>query len=169
MSLQRSLINFHFHPGNPGTPQSVKIVTANVPQIRKVTTACSLPLAASPLARVLSRDSLLSPKYESLLAGYKTDFSLTSANKPQSSLVLYLPRFELNRDRKTRCTNSWSNLTLKYNANTFVKVDARIEENCRRTISYLQGYSCLKLHCKKLSNEKHTANTVRYTRRTTLR
>ena len=36
-SLQRSLINFHFHPGNPGTPQSVKIVTANVPQIRKVT------------------------------------------------------------------------------------------------------------------------------------
>ena len=35
-SLQRSLINFHFHPGNPGTPQSVKTVTANVPQIRKV-------------------------------------------------------------------------------------------------------------------------------------
>ena len=27
-SLQRSLINFHFHPGNPGTPQSVKTVTA---------------------------------------------------------------------------------------------------------------------------------------------
>ena len=37
-SLQPSLINFHFHPGNPGTPQSVKTVTANVPQIRKVTT-----------------------------------------------------------------------------------------------------------------------------------
>ena len=41
-SLQRSLLNFHFHPGNPGTPQSVKTVTANVPQIRKVTTACQV-------------------------------------------------------------------------------------------------------------------------------
>ena len=48
-----------------------------------------------------------------------------------------------------------------------MKVDARIEGNCRRTISYLQGYSCLKLQCKKLSNQKHTANTVRNTRRTT--
>ena len=27
-SVQRSLINFHFHPGNPGTLQSVKTVTA---------------------------------------------------------------------------------------------------------------------------------------------
>ena len=42
-------------------------------------------------------------------------------------------------------SNSLSNLTLKCNANTFVKVDAQIEENCRRTISYLQGYSCPKL------------------------
>ena len=42
--LQRSLINSHFHPGNPRTPQSVKIVTANVPQIRKVTTACQVSL-----------------------------------------------------------------------------------------------------------------------------
>ena len=41
-SLQRSLINFHFHPGNHGTPQSVKTVTANMPQIRKVTTACQV-------------------------------------------------------------------------------------------------------------------------------
>ena len=39
-----SLINFHFHPGNPGTPQSMKIVTANVRQIRKVTTACQVSL-----------------------------------------------------------------------------------------------------------------------------
>ena len=30
-----------------------------------------LPLAASPLARPFSRDSLRSPKEESLLAGYK--------------------------------------------------------------------------------------------------
>ena len=41
-SLHRSFINFHFHPGNPETPQSVKTVTANVPQIRKVTTACQV-------------------------------------------------------------------------------------------------------------------------------
>ena len=41
-SLQRSLINFHFHPGNSGTLQSVKTVIANVPQIRKVTTACQV-------------------------------------------------------------------------------------------------------------------------------
>ena len=53
--------------------------------------------------------------------------------------------FEVNRDRRTRCTNSWSNLTLKCNAYTFLRVDTRIEENCRRTISYLQGYSCPKL------------------------
>ena len=33
---------FHFHPGNPGTLQSVKTVTANVPQIRKVKTACQI-------------------------------------------------------------------------------------------------------------------------------
>ena len=38
------LSNFHFHPGSPGTPQSVKIVTANVPQIKKVTTACQVSL-----------------------------------------------------------------------------------------------------------------------------
>ena len=57
-----------------------------------------------------------------------TDFSLTSANtKPQGSLVLYC-KFEV--DRRTHCTNSWSNLTLKCNANTFAKVDAQIEENC---------------------------------------
>ena len=59
-SLQRSLTNFHFHSGNPGTPQSVKTVTANVPQIRKVTTAC----------HAFSRDSFHSPKQESFLAGY---------------------------------------------------------------------------------------------------
>ena len=35
-SLQRSLQNFHFHPAKtPGTTQSVKTVTANMPQIRK--------------------------------------------------------------------------------------------------------------------------------------
>ena len=43
-SLQPSLTNFHFHPRNPGTPQSVKIVTKNVLQIRKVTTACQVSL-----------------------------------------------------------------------------------------------------------------------------
>ena len=74
-------------------------------------------------------------------------------------------KFEVNRDRRTRCTNSWSNLTLKCIANTFVKVDARIEENCRRTIS--AGILPQSFSCKKLSYQKHTANTVRNTRRTT--
>ena len=55
-----------------------------------------------------------------------------------------------------RCTKCWSNLTLKCNANTFVKVDAKIKKECRRTISYLQGYSCPKLYCKKLSNNAET-------------
>ena len=41
--------------------------------------------------------------------------------------------FEVNRDRRTRCTISWSNSTLKCDANTFVKVDAQVEENCRPT------------------------------------
>ena len=53
-------------------------------------------------------------------------------------------------------------------ANTFVKVDAQIEEDCRQTISYLKGYSYLKLYCKKQSNQKPTANIVSTTRRTTL-
>ena len=57
----------------------------------------------------------------------------------------YICKFEVNRDRRTRCTNSWSDLTLKCNAYTFLKVDERREENCRRTISCLQGYSCPKL------------------------
>ena len=55
------------------------------------------------------------------------------------------------------------NLT-ECNANTFVKVDAQIGEECRRTISYLQGYSCPELYCKKQSYQKPTANTVRNTR-----
>ena len=41
-SLQQSLIYFHFPPGNPGTPQSVKTVKANMPQIKTVTTACQV-------------------------------------------------------------------------------------------------------------------------------
>ena len=49
-----------------------------------------------------------------------------------------------------------------------MKFDAQIEENCRRAIHYLQGYSKPKLYCKKLSNQKPTANTVRNARRTTL-
>ena len=34
---------------------------------------------------------------------------------------------------------------LKCNANTFVKFDSQIGENCRRNISYLRGYCCPKL------------------------
>ena len=45
-----------------------------------------------------------------------------------------------------------------------------IEEECRRTISCLKGYSYLKLYHNKLSNQKPTANAVSWsiTRRTTL-
>ena len=46
--------------------------------------------------------------------------------------------------------------------NTFVKADAQIE--CRRTLSYLKGYSYPKLYCKKLNNQKPMANTVSTTR-----
>ena len=68
----------------------------------------------------------------------------------------------------SRWTNSWSNLTLKCNANTFVKIDARIEGKLPADyISYLQGHSCPSFSCKKLNNQKHTANTVRNIRRTT--
>ena len=49
-----------------------------------------------------------------------------------------------------------------------MKFDTQIEENYRRTISYLQGYSSTKLYCRKLGNQKPTANTVRNARRTTL-
>ena len=59
------------------------------------------------------------------------------------ALQFYICNFEVNRDRKTRCPNTWSNLILKCNANTFVKVDAQIEENCRRTISYTSIYFIL--------------------------
>ena len=45
-SLQQSLKNFHFHPGNPGTPQRLKTVTANVAQIRKMTNACQVSLGS---------------------------------------------------------------------------------------------------------------------------
>ena len=44
-------------------------------------------------------------------------------------------------DHTTHLTKFWSNLTLKCCANTFVKVDAQIGEEYRRTIFYLQGYS----------------------------
>ena len=47
------------------------------------------------------------------------------------------------RGRRTRCTKCWSNLTLKCYANTSVKVDTRIEVECRQTISYLKGCSYL--------------------------
>ena len=107
-----------------------------------------------------------------------------SADKPQSSLSLKsIVTVELAAQNA-----HWSNFTSQCNANVFVKVDAQIEEECRRTslwtgslfgeknsnslldqrpvhrlrrtTSYLQGYSCPKRHCKKLS-------TIRNTRRTT--
>ena len=57
-SFQRSLISFHFHPGNPGTLQRVKTVTANMPQIRKVTTACQVSLDSGGRAELFIYKSL---------------------------------------------------------------------------------------------------------------
>ena len=60
-NLQRSLINFHFHPR--ASHQSVKTVTANVPQIRKVTVkfrqprACRIYLFIKSLLQQLSTAS----------------------------------------------------------------------------------------------------------------
>ena len=48
-----------------------------------------------------------------------------------------------------------------------MKVDVQIEENCPRTISW-ESILAQNFSCKKLSNQKPTANTVRNTRRTTL-
>ena len=55
---------------------------------------------------------------------------------------------------KTRCTNSWSSLTLKCNANTFVKVDAQTKENCRQAISHVQGSCCPKLQLQETGLSK---------------
>ena len=83
-----------------------------------------------------------------------TDFSLTSANtKPQGSLVLYC-KFEVNRDRRTRCTNSWSNSTLKCNANTFVKVDAQTERKTADGLSPICR-GTLAIFCKNAVLFKH--------------
>ena len=44
-----------------------------------------------------------------------------------------------------------------------MKVDAQIEEKCRRIISYLQGYSCPKLYCKTWTEKSEpTANTEQF-------
>ena len=61
----------------------------------------------------------------------------------------------------------WDSL-LKCHANTFVKVYAQTEKECRQTSCYLQGYSYTKLYRKKLSTQKPMANTVGFTKRTTL-
>ena len=76
---------------------------------------------------------------------------MTSAKKPRSSLSFIsaslksvvhkmLVRFNLK-------------IRLKCYANRFVKVNAQTEEENRRTISFLRGYSYPKLYCKKLSNQ----------------
>ena len=49
-----------------------------------------------------------------------------------------------------------------------MKVDVQIEENCPRTISW-ESILAQNFSCKKLSNQKPTATTVRNARRTTLR
>ena len=70
--------------------------------------------------------------------------------------ILFDRRLVVTVELFDRCIKCWSNLTLKCNANTFVKVDAKVKKECRWTICYLQGYSCPKLYCKKLSNSAET-------------
>ena len=89
-----------------------------------------------------------------------------SADKPQSSLSLKsIVTVELAAQNA-----HWSNFTLQSNANTFVKVDAQIGEECRADglSPICKDYSCPKRFCKKLNNQKPTAKSVRNTRRTTL-
>ena len=57
-------------------------------------------------------------------------FPPNSPNKPQRSLDLAAQLQVLVKFNLMKCY-----------ANTFVKVDAQIEEECRQTISYLKGYS----------------------------
>ena len=52
---------FSFPLRNPGTPQSVKTVTANVPQIRKVTTACEVSLGSRGRLELFTYKSLSQP------------------------------------------------------------------------------------------------------------
>ena len=85
--------------------------------------------------------------------------------KPGNHLKFYICNFEVNRDRRTRCTNSWSNLTLRCNANTFVKVDTQIEKNCRRTLSYsYQSYCVFSLLFWQKISTKHdiTSTEISY-------
>ena len=56
-----------------------------------------------------------------------TDFPLTSASASELFSFTSASLKAINRDRRNCCTKCWSNLNLKCYANTFVKVDARIE------------------------------------------
>ena len=69
------------------------------------------------------------------------------------ALKFYICKFEVNGYHTTRFTKFWSNLTFKCHANTLVKVDTQIVEECRRTLYYLKGYSYSKLYCKKTRGE----------------
>ena len=64
-----------------------------------------------------------------------TDFFLLLQQTSLRALYFYICKFEVNRDRRTRCTKCWSSLTFECNANTFVNVDTQIEEEWRWTIS----------------------------------
>ena len=92
----------------------------------------------------------------------KIDFSLTSAKKSQSSLLSYICKYEVNRDRRTRCTKSWSNLWKLW------KLTHEQRETADGLSPICKGILAQSFICKKLSNQRHMANTVRNTRRRTL-
>ena len=74
-------------------------------------------------------------------------------------LVLYLQVWSQLWPYNSQHWECWANVTLKCYANTFVKADAQIEEGCWLYLLSEQVF-LPKLYCKKLSNQKPTANTV---------
>ena len=99
-SLQQSLINFHFHPGNPGTPQSEKTVTANVPQIRKVTTACQVSLDSWGRVELIIYKSLLQQHQSNVFNHWYVflfhgDIELQRVRLDKNSLLWFLFRLLL--------------------------------------------------------------------------
>ena len=66
-----------------------------------------------------------------------TDFSLISENKPQSSLTSFISAsLKAIVTVELAAQNAGQIITLKCYANIFVKVDAKIGEECQHTTSY---------------------------------
>ena len=95
--------------------------------------------------------------FNRLLAGFLASF--IKMVEFLENVIYFLVGIKTYEISACRC---WSNLTLKCQVNTLMKVDSQREKECRRAISYLKGHSHLKLNCKKLimSNQKPTATAL---------